>query len=96
MLIRLLDKDTDVRIHDLRHTYASWLLQSRKVSIEGISELTGHASIATTQRYPHLADSQWASVVDALKEQAAPSLPQNDHSTGSDDPAVRRLRRSEG
>lgn len=95
MLIRLLDKDTDVRIHDLRHTYASWLLQSRKVSIEGLSELMGHASIATTQRYSHLADTQWASVVDALDEQAAPNLPQNDHASGGDDPVVRRLRRSD-
>lgn len=85
-----------VRIHDLRHTYASWLLQSRKVSIEGLSELMGHASIATTQRYSHLADTQWASVVDALDEQAAPNLPQNDHGAVDGDPTVRRLRSSDG
>lgn len=84
----------DVTIHDLRHTYASWLLQSRQVSIEGLSELLGHASIATTQRYTHLAHTQWGSVVSALDGKAAPILPHVDHEIADDDPVVRPISRS--
>src|SRR5699024_1236124 len=70
--------------HDLRHTYASWLLQSG-VTIETLSKLLGHANITTTQRYAHLADTQWESVRDALTQspQVAPNLPHDtDHQEG--------------
>lgn len=52
--------------HDLRHSYASWLVQ-RGVPIEQVQDLLGHKYITTTQRYTHLADTQWASVRDALR-----------------------------
>ena len=42
------------RIHDLRHTYASWLLQSGADLIT-LRDLLGHSSVAVTQRYAHLA-----------------------------------------
>ena len=42
----------DVRIHDLRHTFAS-LLVSGGASIEMIGKLLGHMQIGTTQRYAH-------------------------------------------
>ncbi len=42
-------------IHDLRHTYASWLLASGQVSILTLSRLLGHADPAVTLRvYSHL------------------------------------------
>lgn len=50
-----------VRIHDLRHTYASRLVR-KGVSLEQLQKLLGHSSIKTTERYAHLADAQWDSV----------------------------------
>jgi integrase len=40
----------DIRFHDLRRTYASWLLDER-VSLIKIRDLLGHASMVTTELY---------------------------------------------
>jgi integrase len=45
----------DVRIHDLRHTYASVGVSSG-LSLSVIGGLLGHSQLATTERYSHLAD----------------------------------------
>jgi integrase len=50
----------DVRLHDLRHTFAS-LLASDGVPLSIIGQLLGHTQVATTSRYAHL-------VQDALRE----------------------------
>ncbi len=49
-----------VRLHDLRHTYASSLV-SRGVSLHVVGRLLGHTQPQTTARYAHLDD-------DALRE----------------------------
>jgi integrase len=41
-----------VRIHDLRHAHASWLLAGG-ADLQVVKERLGHASIATTERYLH-------------------------------------------
>ncbi|PRY20103.1 site-specific recombinase XerD [Aliiruegeria haliotis] len=55
----------DVRIHDLRHTFAS-LLVSGGASLEMIGKLLGHSQVQTTQRYAHLMDSPLRAGVDAV------------------------------
>lgn len=43
------------RIHDLRHTHASWLIQDGIMSLFAISRRLGHASVRTTEQvYGHL------------------------------------------
>ena len=55
----------DVRLHDLRHSFAS-LAASRGVSLLMIGKLLGHRVPATTQRYAHLARDAAAAVNDEL------------------------------
>jgi integrase len=57
----------DVRIHDLRHTFAS-LLVSGGASLEMIGKLLGHTQIGTTQRYAHLIESPLRAGVKAVGE----------------------------
>ncbi|MCY0146584.1 site-specific integrase [Hoeflea sp. G2-23] len=45
----------DVRLHDLRHTFASHLVSSGE-SLETIGRLLGHSQPQTTARYAHLKD----------------------------------------
>ena len=54
-LIRQAAGIEDVRVHDLRHTYAS-ILVSGGVSLPVIGQLLGHTQQATTARYAHLSD----------------------------------------
>ncbi len=55
----------NVRPHDLRHTYASRLVQSG-VPLDTVSKLIGHSSVLVTQRYASAAESQWDAVRNAL------------------------------
>ncbi|UWQ21594.1 site-specific integrase [Jannaschia sp. W003] len=59
----------DVRMHDLRHTYAS-LLASSGASLPVVGALLGHSQPQTTARYAHLYDdtlrSATQSVADAI------------------------------
>lgn len=42
-----------VRLHDLRHTAASWLLRFGGLTLEEAARLLGHTQLKTTQRYSH-------------------------------------------
>jgi integrase len=68
----------DVRLHDLRHSYAS-LAAGRGVSLHMIGKLLGHKDPGTTQRYAHLARDVVQAVNDEIGAvmQAAISKPRS-------------------
>ncbi|MBT4405509.1 MAG: site-specific integrase [Acidiferrobacteraceae bacterium] len=52
----------DFRIHDLRHTFASWLVMDG-VPLYEVSKMLRHSSIKMTERYAHLAPDHLHQVV---------------------------------
>ncbi|MCZ4271980.1 site-specific integrase [Maritalea porphyrae] len=55
----------DVRMHDLRHSFASFLVNSGR-SLYEVQRLLGHAHIKTTERYAHLSDETLSSAVNVV------------------------------
>jgi integrase len=54
-----------VRIHDLRHSYASHLV-SNGVGLQIVGKLMGHVQASTTMRYAHLQDEALRTATDQL------------------------------
>ena len=59
----------EVRMHDLRHSFASFLINSGR-SLYEVQHLLGHAQSITTQRYAHLSQSTLLDAVDAVNDLA--------------------------
>jgi len=73
-----------VRMHDLRHTYASWLRQDG-ADIEHVQELLGHATILTTQRYSHFGPERFETarrILDGKASAAGAPIPPHDLENG--------------
>jgi len=66
----------DVRLHDLRHTYASYMVSSGQ-SLYSVQQALGHADPSTTIRYAHLSNKALQDAVDAVatKIAAADAVP---------------------
>lgn len=71
-----------LRLHDLRHTVASWAVGSG-TSLPIVAKLLGHASTATTQRYSHLATHAGSDVLEAVASvyQSRTKLPELEFQT---------------
>jgi integrase len=70
---------TGFRLHDLRHSFASFLV-NKGVSIYVVQGLLGHANVRATQRYAHLANETLSDAAEliptvVLTTQAATILP---------------------
>lgn len=46
----------NLRVHDLRHSYASYAITNARLTLPQVGALMGHASPQTTARYTHLID----------------------------------------
>lgn len=68
---------TDIRFHDLRHTFATLLIES-DISMKVVQELLGHSTITTSMDI-------YAHVSDAKKEQALESLQKRNAGIGGMD-----------
>jgi integrase len=59
----------DLRIHDLRHTFASWLVMDGAPLTE-VRDLLGHTTVRMTERYAHLAPDNHRSAIARLNRRA--------------------------
>jgi integrase len=57
----------DLRFHDLRHTFASWLVQ-RGRTLREVQEALGHQTITMTMRYSHLSPDHLRAAVAVLDD----------------------------
>lgn len=63
----------DVRLHDLRHTFASMLINNGRNLYE-VQKLLGHTQVKTTQRYAHLARETLVEASNVGSMSMAPAL----------------------
>jgi hypothetical protein len=70
----------DVRLHDLRHSFASFLV-NQGVSLYVVQGLLGHTQVSMTQRYAHLAPQ---TLLDAAEVAATVILPGPHNGEASD------------
>lgn len=54
-----------IRIHDLRHSFASRLVQSG-IDLQTVSAILGHSSIKVSERYAQVSDYRWQDVRNVL------------------------------
>lgn len=68
---------SDVRIHDLRHSFASFAA-AQGMPLATIGKLLGHKNVGTTARYAHLSDSYLQQANNAFGEHMKGIVGQND------------------
>jgi site-specific recombinase XerD len=62
---------SDIRLHDLRHTFATWLRQ-RGVELDVIASQLGHRDLRMTKRYARIASAQVKDAVAGLDSMLPP------------------------
>jgi integrase len=59
----------DLRMHDLRHSFASFLINSGR-SLYEVQNILGHSQISSTQRYAHLSETTLVAAANAAASAA--------------------------
>jgi site-specific recombinase XerD len=73
-----------MRIHDLRHQYASFLVNSDR-SLYEVQQILGHSDPSVTQRYAHLSSRSLQEVANSA---SVAIMKQAENATEEDTPAV--------
>ncbi|WP_022729412.1 tyrosine-type recombinase/integrase [Fodinicurvata sediminis] len=85
---------TDLRLHDLRHSFAS-VGAGAGLSLPIIGKLLGHQQVATTARYAHLAADPVQQAADLIGNRLSDAMGVNFSGINGDDPKkVVKLRKS--
>jgi integrase len=77
----------DVRLHDLRHSFASFLINGGR-SLYEVQKLLGHHSISVTERYSHLSNDTLIDAANSASLYASQATPTSSPSEASAGKAV--------
>ena len=92
--IRKLAGLNDVRLHDLRHSYASIGVDDEKLSLSMVGGLLGHVEMSTAHRYAHLADDSLKAAAESIGQRLQTALTGTDQGTGQVLPFKKRGKKS--
>jgi integrase len=83
---------SDIRLHDLRHTFATWLRQSG-TDLDVIASQLGHRDLRMTKRYARIAASQVRQAVAGLDALLLPAAEESKEIESATEPRAIRLHR---
>ena len=68
--------EDDVRLHDLRHTFASWLVDDPTIPLAMVRDILGHCNLSVTNRYSHIRTERLQIIEGAVPKFIIPDTPE--------------------